>query len=63
MRPSHLLAIGCAAARTACATPAPKTSAFGCTASVTAQPGGFCGGWVTRCVVGPFKGGPGSQGW
>ncbi len=30
---------------------------------VTAQPGGFYGGWVTRHVVGPFKGGPGSQGW
>ena len=30
---------------------------------VTAQPGGFYGGWVTRHVAGPFKGGPGSQGW
>ncbi len=27
------------------------------------QPGGFYGGWVTRQVTGPFKGGPGSWGW
>lgn len=30
---------------------------------VTAQPGGFYGGWVTSEIVGPFKGGPGSMGW
>ncbi len=30
---------------------------------VTPQPGGFYGGWITRDVVGPFKGGPGSMGW
>lgn len=30
---------------------------------VEPQPGGFYGGWVTSAVVGPFKGGPGSQGW
>lgn len=30
---------------------------------VEPQPGGFYGGWVTRAVVGPFKGGPGSMGW
>jgi uncharacterized protein (DUF427 family) len=30
---------------------------------VTAQPGGFYGGWITSAVVGPFKGGPGSRGW
>jgi uncharacterized protein (DUF427 family) len=30
---------------------------------VEAQPGGFYGGWVTRRVVGPFKGGPGTHGW
>ena len=30
---------------------------------VTAQEGGFYGGWVTSRVVGPFKGGPGSRGW
>jgi uncharacterized protein (DUF427 family) len=28
-----------------------------------AQPGGFYGGWVTRDVVGPFKGSPGTMGW
>ncbi len=27
------------------------------------QPGGFYGGWITRDIVGPFKGEPGSQGW
>ena len=31
--------------------------------SVTPQPGGFYGGWVTSNVVGPFKGVPGSWGW
>ena len=30
---------------------------------VTPQPGGFYGGWVTRSIVGPFKGIPGSTGW
>lgn len=30
---------------------------------VTAQPGGYYGGWITSKVVGPFKGGPGSLGW
>lgn len=30
---------------------------------VTAQPGGFYGGWITASVVGPFKGVPGSMGW
>jgi uncharacterized protein (DUF427 family) len=28
-----------------------------------AQPGGFYGGWITRELVGPFKGEPGSSGW
>ena len=27
------------------------------------QPGGFYGGWITKDLVGPFKGGPGSRGW
>ncbi|WP_051529441.1 DUF427 domain-containing protein [Meiothermus cerbereus] len=27
------------------------------------QPGRFYGGWVTKDIVGPFKGGPGTQGW
>jgi uncharacterized protein (DUF427 family) len=30
---------------------------------VTAQPGDFYGGWITRDIVGPFKGGVGTWGW
>lgn len=30
---------------------------------VEAQPGGFYGGWITANLVGPFKGGAGTQGW
>ncbi len=30
---------------------------------VRAQQGDFYGGWITRDVSGPFKGGPGTQGW
>jgi len=30
---------------------------------VQAQEGGFYGGWITSHVVGPFKGGPGTQNW
>jgi uncharacterized protein (DUF427 family) len=30
---------------------------------VEAQPGDFYGGWITRDVVGPFKGGQGTSGW
>jgi uncharacterized protein (DUF427 family) len=30
---------------------------------VTAQPGGFYGGWITDAIVGPFKGTPGTMGW
>lgn len=30
---------------------------------VVPQPGGFYGGWITKAVVGPFKGSPGSFGW
>lgn len=30
---------------------------------VRAQEGGFYGSWITDRVTGPFKGGPGSQGW
>jgi uncharacterized protein (DUF427 family) len=29
----------------------------------TPQPGGFYGGWVTSRIVGPIKGGKGSEGW
>ena len=32
-------------------------------AGVTAQPGGFYGGWITPELVGPFKGEPGSEAW
>lgn len=31
--------------------------------TVTPQPGGFYGGWITADVIGPFKGGPGTWGW
>ena len=31
--------------------------------TVTPQPGGFYGGWITSAVAGPFKGVPGSSGW
>jgi hypothetical protein len=27
------------------------------------RPGGFYGGWITRDIVGPFKGEPGTGGW
>jgi uncharacterized protein (DUF427 family) len=30
---------------------------------VLAQPGGFYGGWITRELVGPFKGERGTEGW
>eukprot|EP01017_Pseudomicrothorax_dubius_P051241 TRINITY_DN9829_c0_g1_i8.p1 TRINITY_DN9829_c0_g1~~TRINITY_DN9829_c0_g1_i8.p1 ORF type:complete len:165 (+),score=32.35 TRINITY_DN9829_c0_g1_i8:111-605(+) len=30
---------------------------------VEPQPGGFYGGWITKEIVGPFKGGPGTWGW
>ncbi len=31
--------------------------------AVQAQQGDFYGGWITRKVVGPFKGAPGTRGW
>jgi uncharacterized protein (DUF427 family) len=31
--------------------------------TVTPQPGGFYGGWVTSWIIGPFKGIPDSMGW
>jgi uncharacterized protein (DUF427 family) len=31
--------------------------------AVVPQPGLFYGGWITGTLAGPFKGGPGSQGW
>lgn len=30
---------------------------------VTPRPGGFYGGWITKDIVGPFKGEPGTWGW
>ena len=30
---------------------------------VIPQPGSFYGGWITPCVIGPFKGAPGSMLW
>jgi len=30
---------------------------------VQAQEGDFYGGWITKDIVGPFKGGPGTRGW
>jgi len=30
---------------------------------VIPQPGGFYGGWITKEIIGPFKGEPGSFGW
>jgi len=30
---------------------------------VTPQPGNYYGGWITRNIVGPFKGAPGSERW
>ena len=30
---------------------------------VTAQEGDFYGGWITKAIVGPFKGGPGTGSW
>jgi uncharacterized protein (DUF427 family) len=30
---------------------------------VQPQPGGFYGGWITKNIVGPFKGEPGTRGW
>ena len=30
---------------------------------VEAQEGDFYGGWITRDIVGPFKGAPGTRGW
>ena len=30
---------------------------------VAFQEGDFYGGWITKQIVGPFKGGPGTAGW
>ena len=31
--------------------------------TAAAQPGDFYGGWITKDIVGPFKGDPGTLGW
>ena len=43
--------------------PAPMDACFVGEERVAPQPGGFYGGWITRRIAGPFKGGPGSGGW
>ncbi|TVS16785.1 MAG: DUF427 domain-containing protein [Gammaproteobacteria bacterium] len=40
-----------------------KVSCFVAGELVRAQAGGFYGGWVTREIVGPFKGEPETSGW
>ncbi len=42
---------------------APMDACFVGGERVTAQAGGFYGGWITSDIVGPFKGGPGTAGW
>ena len=43
--------------------PQPMDACFVGDEQATPQPGHFYGGWVTRNIVGPFKGEPGTQGW
>ena len=43
--------------------PAPMDGCWIGEQRVKPQPGGFYGGWVTREIVGPVKGSPGSSGW
>ena len=43
--------------------PAPMDRCLVGDEEVEPQPGGFYGGWITANLVGPFKGGPGTQGW
>ena len=43
--------------------PAPMDSCVVAGELVTPQPGGFYGGWITRDLLGPFKGAPGTMGW
>lgn len=40
-----------------------KVNAFVDGEGVQAQKGDFYGGWITKDIVGPFKGGPGTWGW
>ena len=41
---------------------APMDACFVGGERVTPQAGGFYGGWITSDIVGPFKGGPGTNG-
>ena len=43
--------------------PAAMDACFVGDEAVRPQPGGFYGGWITRNLVGPFKGGAGTAGW
>lgn len=43
--------------------PAPMDRCTVAGETVTPQPGGFYGGWITSDIVGPFKGEPGTMGW
>jgi uncharacterized protein (DUF427 family) len=43
--------------------PAAMDACFVGTERVRPQPGGFYGGWITDGLVGPFKGGPGTEFW
>lgn len=40
-----------------------KVDCFVAGQRVDPQRGGFYGGWITAEITGPFKGGPGTQGW
>jgi hypothetical protein len=42
---------------------APMDACFVGGERVTPPAGRFCGGWITSAIVGPFKGGPGTNGW
>ena len=41
---------------------APMDTCFVVGERVTPQAGGFYGAWITSDIVGPFKGGPGTNG-
>ena len=43
--------------------PAPMDACLVNGETVTPQPGSFYGGWITKEIVGPFKGEPGTMGW
>lgn len=43
--------------------PGPMDACYVDEEKVQPQPGDFYAGWITRDIVGPFKGGPGTLGW